>query len=95
MHENLVPDVSLGTHFLNELVETDMLYLALFPQRGNNYLCTEWFESAPNHLVQLVPKAGRWTDVVKVIEPSTVAGEGSTFLIADALKQRVLCYFER
>ena len=34
MHEHLVPDVSLGTHFLNELVETDMLYLALFPQRG-------------------------------------------------------------
>jgi hypothetical protein len=95
MHENLVPDVSLGTHFLNELVETDMLYLALFPRRGNNYLRTEWFESAPNRLVQLVPKAGRWADVVKVIEPSTVAGEGSTFLIADALKQRVLCYFER
>jgi len=95
MHENLVPDVSLGTHFLNELVETDMLYLALFPRRGNNYLRTEWFESVPNRLVQLVPKAGRWADVVKVVEPSTVAGEGSTFLIADALKQRVLCYFER
>lgn len=28
MHENLAPDVSIGTHFLNELVETDMLYKA-------------------------------------------------------------------
>jgi pyruvate,water dikinase len=95
MHENLVPDVSLGTHFLNELVETDMLYLALFPKRGSNYLRTEWFESSPNRLVQLVPKAGQWADVIKVIEPSSIAGEGSTFLIADALKQTVLCYFER
>ena len=95
MHENLVPDVSLGTHFLNELVETDMLYLALFPQRGNNYLRTEWFENSPNRLVQLVPKAGKWADVVKVIEPSSLAGEGSTFLVADAFKQKVLCYFER
>lgn len=93
MHENLVPDVSLGTHFLNELVETDMLYLALFPRRGNNYLRTEWFEGAANKLVQLAPKAGQWADVVKVVEP--VAGEGSTFLVADALKQKVLCYFER
>ncbi len=25
--ENLIPDVSLGTHFLNELVETDILYM--------------------------------------------------------------------
>jgi hypothetical protein len=95
MHEHLVPDVSLGTHFLNELVETDMLYLALFPRRGNNYLRTEWFEDSPNRLVQLVPKAGKWADVIKVIEPSAVANEGSTFLIADAFKQKVLCYFER
>ena len=34
MRENLAPDVSLGTHFLNELIEMDMLYLALFPERG-------------------------------------------------------------
>ncbi len=95
MHEHLVPDVSLGTHFLNELVEMDMLYLALFPQRGNNYLRTEWFENSPNRLVQLVPKAGKWADVVKVIEPSSIAGEGSTFLVADAFEQKVLCYFER
>ncbi|MBN1509321.1 MAG: hypothetical protein JW955_20920 [Sedimentisphaerales bacterium] len=95
MHEHLIPDVSLGTHFLNELVETDMLYVALFPRRGNNYLRTEWFESSPNRLVPLVPKAGRWAEVVKVIEPSSVANEGSTFLIADALKQKVHCYFER
>ena len=95
MHENLVPDVSLGTHFLNELVETDMLYLALFPKRGNNYLRTEWFESSPNRLLQLVGGAGKWADVVKVIEPSSMAGEGSTFLIADAFKQKVICYFDR
>jgi len=31
MREDLVPDVSLGTHFFNELVEMDILYLALFP----------------------------------------------------------------
>ena len=34
MREDLVPDVSLGTHFLSELVEMDMLYLALFPKQG-------------------------------------------------------------
>jgi len=30
MHEHLVPDVSLGTHLFNELVEADILYFALF-----------------------------------------------------------------
>ena len=33
MRDTLVPDVSLGTHFLSELVEMDVLYFALFPRR--------------------------------------------------------------
>jgi len=93
MHENLVPDVSLGTHFLNELVETDMLYLALFPQRGSNYLRTEWFENLPNRLLQLVPRAVRWVDAVKVVEAS--GATGNVFLSADAYKQKVICYVQR
>ena len=38
MREDLVPDVSLGTHFFNDLVEMDMLYLALFPGRQGQLL---------------------------------------------------------
>ena len=32
MHDNLVPDVSLGTHLFNELVEADILYFARLSQ---------------------------------------------------------------
>jgi pyruvate,water dikinase len=95
MHEHLVPDVSLGTHFLNELVEADMLYLALFPQRKDQCLRIEWFENSPNRLLQLAPKADKWGNVVRVIEPSRMAGEGSVFLMADAFRQNVICYMER
>jgi len=96
MHEHLVPDVSLGTHFLNELVETDMLYVALFPQRGSNHLRTEWFENAPNGLLQLISKAGKWTDAVKVVEvPGSPGANGGVFLDADAFQQKVTCYLTR
>jgi pyruvate,water dikinase len=96
MHEHLVPDVSLGTHFLNDVVETDMLYLALFPQRGNNYLSTAWFENAPNRLLQVLPKADQWTDTLKVIDITGVpGGNGTVFLDADPFEQRVICYFKR
>ena len=37
MHEHLVPDVSLGTHFFNELVEADTLYFAMFPDRERKH----------------------------------------------------------
>jgi hypothetical protein len=95
MHENLVPDVSLGTHFLNELVEMKMLYLALFPDQGGNYLNTAFFEEAPNRLLELIPSAGKWKDVIRVIDADHVAQSGDIRIIADALHQRVSCHFIR
>ena len=38
MHEGLVPDLSLGTHFFNDLVEMDILYMAFFSGQGKLYL---------------------------------------------------------
>ncbi|QHI69362.1 PEP/pyruvate-binding domain-containing protein [Tichowtungia aerotolerans] len=93
MHDTLVPDVSLGTHFLNELVELDMLYLALFPDKGQNYLNTAFFEEAPNRLLDLVPSAGKWADTVRVIDAADVAGRGAIRIVADALGQTVSCHF--
>ena len=34
----VVPDVSLGTHFFNDLVESNMLYLAVHPTRRGDFL---------------------------------------------------------
>jgi hypothetical protein len=94
MHDTLVPDVSLGTHFLNELVEMDMLYLALFPDKGENFLNTRFFETAPNRLLEKVPTAEKWQDTVRVIEAAEVCGgDGSIRIVADALHQRVSCHF--
>lgn len=38
MHGGLVPDVSLGTHFFNDLVESDMLYFAINPGKPGHAL---------------------------------------------------------
>jgi len=96
MREDLVPDVSLGTHFLSELVEMDMLYLALFPKQGENYIRTEFFEESPSVLLDLVPSAEKWLDGVKVIDPRRSMGEGAKATIsADAVEQKVVCYLTR
>jgi len=93
MRENLVPDVSLGTHFLNELIEMDILYLALFPHKGDNRLRDEVLEEADNRLLEYVPGAGRWTETVRVVNAADIAGEGcAIYLAADAYTQKVICY---
>ena len=94
MHEHLVPDVSLGTHFLNELVENNMLYLALFPKQGNNFLNEEFFQQSRNRLLDLVPSAEKWADTVHVIEAHDLPGGSGVNLWANAIEQKVICYLK-
>lgn len=93
MHENLTPDASLGTHFLNELIEGDILYLALFPGKEKNSLDTHFFEEAPNRLLSLAPQAEKWLPVIRVIESSDLVNTNTTLMLAaDSFQQEVICY---
>jgi pyruvate,water dikinase len=93
MRDDLIPDVSLGTHFFNDLVEMDILYLALFPQRKQNYWNQSFFEESPNRLAQLLPDAAQWAHVIRVIDakqPSSTPGEIQ--ILSDTFSQRVVCF---
>ena len=95
MHENLIPDVSLGTHFLNELVEMNMLYLALFPRQKCNLLKESFFLETPNRLLELLPHAARWKDVVCVIDvPTAESPTQRATLSADTLGQKAVCFLQ-
>jgi hypothetical protein len=93
MREGLTPDVSLGTHFFNELVETDILYFALYPDREGDFLNRDLLEGTPNKLTDLLPDVARWAPVVRVLDPVDWE-EGKTLrLNANAPKRRVVCYW--
>jgi pyruvate,water dikinase len=93
MRENLIPDVSLGTHFLNELVEMDMLYLALFPTKEGSYLDESRFLDATSNLLDLVPDAGKWAGTVRVVPTERLVREDQcVMLTADAVEQEVNCF---
>ena len=93
MHEHLIPDVSLGTHFLNELVEMNMLYLALFPRHRKTLLNEDRLLRLPNPLAARLPMSERWADVVRVLDAEAIAGPGRKLtLIANAVEQKAVCY---
>jgi hypothetical protein len=94
MHGDLVPDVSLGTHFFSDPVETDILYLALFPQRQDNRLNEAFFDRQPNRLAELLPNAAEWADCVRVIDLPNDRCRAVLRLNANTLKQNVFCYLE-
>lgn len=94
MHEGLVPDVSLGTHFFSDLVETDILYLAIFPQRQDNRLNEDFFDQQPNRLTELLPNVAEWADCVRVIDLPNPQCSSVLRLNANTLKQEVFCYLD-
>jgi hypothetical protein len=94
MHEGLVPDVSLGTHFFSDLVETDILYLAVFPQRQDNRMNEAFFDQQPNRLPELLPNAAEWADCVRVIDLPNDRCRAVLRLNANTLKQNVFCYLD-
>jgi hypothetical protein len=90
MNENLIPDVSLGTHFLNELIEADMLYFALFPGRDGNRLDEAGILGVPNRLAELLPDAAHHSGAVHVIDVQPRA----LSLYADAERQQVVVTYQ-
>lgn len=93
MHERLIPDVSLGTHFFNDLVEHDMLYLAYFPKRSGNALDAEWFRQTPSRLLELEPSAVAMDQIVRVIDCDRIGAP--LWLRADATAQEALVFRTR
>jgi hypothetical protein len=93
MRDDLVPDVSLGTHFFHDLVEQDILYLALFPERPGNGWNRHYLETAPNRLEELLPDAKRWSEALRIIDVPVEQGNGWQLkLNANSFEQMVVCY---
>ena len=79
MHAGLVPDVSLGTHFFNDLVEHDLLYLACFPGKPGNSIDEQWLLAAPSK----TPPGAHLADCVRLLDTSATGA----VLAADAYDQ--------
>ena len=92
MREGLIPEVSIGTHFFNDLVELDILYLTIFPTKDNNYLNRAFFNGSGNRLNKILPGMSKWEDVLKVIDFRKTNRKSSVYLNANSVKQRCTCF---
>ena len=70
---NYVPELSFGTHFFQDLVESDIRYIPLYPDEPEGFLDETFLRRAPNLLPEMIPDFSALADVIHVIE---VAREG-------------------
>jgi hypothetical protein len=86
---NLMPELSFGTHFFQDLVETDIFYVAIFPQKEDAIFNQKWFLQMPNMLTEFLPDSSKYVDAVRVSEINNEQLQ----VMCDILSQEVICFF--
>jgi hypothetical protein len=66
--QGYVPELSFGTHFFQDLVEANILYLPLYPDKPINVFKESYFFENKNHLEELLPNYKNYSNVVKIIK---------------------------
>jgi hypothetical protein len=85
---NAMPEPSFGTHFFQDLVETGIFYLALFPDAPDGCMNQAFFDRKSSSLAALLPEYAKYKHVVKVFD---IPGSGAK-VFADIISQKVISY---
>jgi pyruvate,water dikinase len=92
MHEGLVPDFSFGTHFFNDLVEMDIVYMGLFPKKQGYIMNEDFILNQPNRLSKIVPNAASFTDSIHVCDLDENLSGHTVYIHVDTRKQEGIVY---
>lgn len=84
---NLMPELSFGTHFFQDLVETNIFYVALFPEKKDVIFNTGWLAQFKNIFAELVPQSAKYKDVIGVYD----VGDKNLKIMSDVVSQKIIC----
>jgi hypothetical protein len=85
---SLIPDLSFGTHFFHDLIETRIFYLAVYPEQPKVIFHADWFRGLPNLLEILSPADAALHHVVRIAD---IPGAGLR-LCSDVTTQILMGY---
>lgn len=89
----LPPEPSLGTHFFQDLLESQIYPLALQLDDPKTWFQKELLESAPNHMEEIAPNLTVFADSLRVIRIDDLA-EGKTLrILMNGEAGKALAYF--
>ena len=86
---SLIPDLSFGTHFFQDMVEMDIFYMAIYPEKEGVVFNTAWLRKQPNILKDLMPDDACFADVVHVYDLRAK----DLRLLSDIVTQKMICFF--
>lgn len=88
------PEVSYGTHFFQDLVESRIYPLPLYPDDPETTFNWAFFKNTPNILTHIAPQFAEYASYVKVIDVSMAAEGRYLNVVMDGEREQALGYLK-
>ena len=85
---NLIPELSFGTHFFQDLVETNIFYVAIFPEKKEVHYDDKWMDKEKDIYEDLLPDDKKYSNIIRVYDVK----EKSLKILSDIVSQKLICY---
>jgi hypothetical protein len=86
------PEASFGTHFFQDLIESRIFPVAVYPDKGDRFDFA-FFRRAPNALAQVAPEDAHMGDVLRLIDvPFATGGRLLQLVMTDCGQEAVMAY---
>ncbi len=90
--EGIVPELSYGTHFFQDLVESGIYSLPIHLVEGKAIFNWAFFRDSPNALATLLPDDAFLSDYLRVIDIATIATNRRLTILMDGTKDEAVAY---
>jgi hypothetical protein len=84
------PEVSFGTHFFQDLVEAEIIYIPIYPSEEKTNFNASFFEDSPSIFNEILPEFHSFTNVVRVIEIPSGAQ-----VVVDPKTRNAVCFLQK
>jgi pyruvate, water dikinase len=83
--EGFIPEISYGSHFFQDLVETGIFYVAIFEGKKDVLFHPDYVLNKENILASILPKSAQYSDVLHIAQTNGME------IFSDIVSQRLLC----
>jgi pyruvate,water dikinase len=88
------PELSFGTHFFQDLVESNIRYLPLYPDQEEDLFNEKLLLESENKLTDVLPSYKNFEDVVRVVKVSEIIPGGTLAVVMDGEANEALAYLK-
>jgi len=89
------PEASFGTHFFQDLVESNIYPLAIYLDDEDVVFNRDFFENTPNCLTRFLPEQAAWEASLRLIEVASYRPEHHIELVMDDEAGKSVAYLEK